>query len=285
MQIREIKNIRYKNTPETDLIISCSDLHKLMTKPTGKSPMEQYLAVLDSIDKKSKRAESMKPETKTAIKLRAEIVELKKEVRRLKPLKDTILLSETCKSWIKRIAFNAVYDLSPKLDNKYVNKGNAVEDDSIELLNDAEFESYTKNDKRRAVIESGHRWLTGECDIDTGTEIIDIKSSWSLDTFPAYKDDAEKKTREAGYIEQLRGYMYLWNRDRARVVYCIVDTPPELLSDRDDWDLHEVSHLESGKRITSVEVERCKEWEAELYERYKAAVIYYKQCLVELNNK
>lgn len=285
MQIREVKNIRYKNSPEKDLIVSCSDLHKLMTKPTGKSPKEQYLAVIDSIDKKTKRADGMNPETKTAIKLRAEITELKKEARRLKPLQDTVLLSETCKSWIKGIAFNAVYDLNPQLDNKYVNKGNAVESDAINLLNDAEFESFEKNEARRAAILDGHRWLTGECDIDSGSEIIDIKSSWSLGTFPAYQEDADKKARESGYIDQVRGYMYLWDRNAGRVCYCIVDTPPELLRDGDDWDLHEVSHLEPGKRVTSVVVTRCEDWEKELVARYKAAAIYYKQCLTKLNNK
>ena len=50
-------------------------------------------------------------------------------------------------------------------------------------------------------------WITGECDIFTGDTVIDIKSSWSLTTFPLLASMGEN----SGYEWQLRAYMMLWD--------------------------------------------------------------------------
>jgi hypothetical protein len=185
------------------------------------------------------------------------------------------VLSETAKSYIKQIAKEDFYGYYSELDNKYINKGKQCEQDSINLLNLVNFTSYTKNE-----IRINTDILTGEADIVAENEIIDIKTSWSLDTFPALPDDINVKD----YEMQLRGYMMLYNKQKASVVYCMVDTPEDLRG----WEneqLHNVSHIAPEKRITSISFERDLEIEKLITEKCTVAIEYYKEYINQLNNK
>lgn len=185
------------------------------------------------------------------------------------------VLSETAKSYIKQMAKEDFYGYYSELDNKYINKGKQCEQDSINLLNLVNFTSYTKNEQR-----INNEVLTGEADIVAENEIIDIKTSWSLDTFPALPEDINAKD----YEMQLRGYMLLYNKDKASVVYCMVDTPEELRT----WEnaqLHEVSHIAPEKRVTAISFERDLEIEKQIIEKCTVAIEYYKEYINKLNNK
>ena len=185
------------------------------------------------------------------------------------------VLSETAKSYIKQIAKEDFFGYYSELDNKYINKGKQCEQDSINLLNLVNFTSYTKNE-----IRINTDILTGEADIVAENEIIDIKTSWSLDTFPALPDDINAKD----YERQLRGYMMLYNKEKASVVYCMVDTPEELRG----WEseqLHNVSHIAPEKRITSISFERDLEIEKQISEKCKEAIKFYNEYINKLNNK
>jgi hypothetical protein len=148
-------------------------------------------------------------------------------------------------------------------------KGILVEQASIDLRNDVFFTDYQKNTERRE-----NDWLTGECDIFTGSGIIDIKSSWSLATFPATRAKALKDAEKAGYDWQLRGYMMLWNVDLAEVNYCIVNTPDELVG-YEDPALHYVDHIDPSLRVTRVFFERDPALEAKIKEKVEAARLYF----------
>jgi hypothetical protein len=185
------------------------------------------------------------------------------------------VLSETAKSYIKQIAKEDFYGYYSELDNKYINKGKQCEQDSINLLNLVNFTSYTKNE-----IRINTDILTGEADIVAENEIIDIKTSWSLDTFPALPDDINAKD----YEMQLRGYMMLYNKQKASVVYCMVDTPEDLRG----WEneqLHNVSHIAPEKRITSISFERDLEIEKLITEKCTEAIKFYSEYINQLNNK
>jgi hypothetical protein len=185
------------------------------------------------------------------------------------------VLSETAKSYIKQIAKEDFYGYYSELDNKYINKGKLCEQESINLLNLVNFTSYEKNETR-----INTEILTGEADIVAENEIIDIKTSWSLDTFPALSEDINAKD----YEMQLRGYMMLYNKEKASVVYCMVDTPEELRG----WEseqLHNVSHIAPEKRITSLSFERDLEIEKQIEEKCKEAIKFYNEYIHKLNNK
>ena len=185
------------------------------------------------------------------------------------------VLSETAKSYIKQIAKEDYFGYYSELDNKYINKGKRCEDESIELLNSVLFTNYIKNK-----IRLNSDVLTGEADIVSENEIIDIKTSWSLDTFPAISDDINAKD----YEMQLRGYMMLYNKEKASVCYCMVDTPEDLIT-FEQVQLHEVSHIAPEKRITMLSFTRDLNIEKEIEEKCKASIEFYKEYINKLENK
>lgn len=189
-------------------------------------------------------------------------------------------LGETAKSYIQEKAKCDFYGINPILENKYLSKGIMNEQIGIDLVNQVRFMDFVKNTER---IDIG--WLTGECDINATDRIIDIKCSWSFDTFPAFEEEAQKSVKKSGYDWQMRGYMMLYNKDLAEVIYCLTSTPDSLLSQWDDLTMHKVDHIETEKRITAVRVERAVEIEEEIKKQYEIANKYYKECLAELTTK
>ena len=133
-----------------------------------------------------------------------------------------------------------VYGYSPQISSRAIDKGILCEDQSIALYNSVFFTSYKKNSERRE-----NAYLTGECDIFGDGMVTDIKTSFSLETFPAIPSRIDSKL----YEWQLRGYMILWNSVRSRLAYCMIDTPSDLCQ-YDDESLHMVSHIDPSLRVT-----------------------------------
>ncbi len=184
-------------------------------------------------------------------------------------------LSETAKSYIKSIAKQDYFGYTTELNNKYVTKGIQCEEQSIELLNDVLFTNYEKNTERKTT-----ELLTGECDIYTPELIIDIKTSWSFDTFPATPSDINIKD----YEFQLRGYMYLYNVERAALAYCMVDTPSDLIGYESE-ELHRVRDTPIQSLVTMLTIERDYQLEQEMLERSAEAIEYYKTYINDIERK
>ena len=162
-----------------------------------------------------------------------------------------------------------VYGFKEQISSKYFEKGTLVEPQSIELRNDVFFTDFQKNTERRE-----NAWIMGEPDIFTGHSIIDIKSSWSLATFPATRIKALKDAEKAGYDWQVRAYMWLWDVDEAEVDYCMVNTPDDLVG-YEDPALHYVDHIDPSLRVTRVLFKRDKALEDKMKEKVEAARIYF----------
>jgi len=184
-------------------------------------------------------------------------------------------LSVGAKTAITKMAKEAVYGYDERITSKPMTKGIQCEDQSIELLNSVLFSSHAKNTERKT-----NEWITGECDIFTGSKIIDIKSSWSLATFPALAEDGENKT----YTWQLAAYMWLWDVDSAAIAYCLVSTPEELIG-YEDPKLHIVDHIAPELRVTLLHQERDKEMEAKIIEKVEAGREYYRQVIERIANE
>lgn len=180
------------------------------------------------------------------------------------PKEKTEILSKGAKIVLDKMAKEFVYGFNEVISGKYMDKGIIVEDQSIELYNNVFFTEYTKNTERKT-----NEWLTGECDIFTGSKIIDIKSSWSLATFPATSEDGKDK----GYEWQLRAYMMLWNVDEAEIAYCMVNTPDELIKFEQE-ELHFVDHIPENLRVTVVSYQRDKDLEEKIKVKVDAARSY-----------
>lgn len=184
-------------------------------------------------------------------------------------------LSETAKSYIKQVAKENFYGYTSKVETKQMRKGTEYEMESIALVNSVWFGSnFIKNQLRET-----QGYLSGHPDIITDDSIIDIKTSWSLETFPALPEDADS------YEWQVRGYMHLFNKPRASVIFCMIDTDDELLSDWDNRDIHKVSHIDPTKRITVVNYERDGVLEELMLSRLRDASEFYSQYMQQLNNK
>jgi len=185
-------------------------------------------------------------------------------------------LSQTAKSYIEQLAKEHFYGYESPIVNRYLDKGINQELESIQLLNSVRFENFEKNKQR---IEN--EWLTGECDILTNEKIIDIKTSWSLDTFPELPEDIDSKD----YEWQGRAYMMLYERHEFELVYCMVSTWDEFLTQYDDKSIHKVDHIDPRFRITSVTFERDFEIENQIIERCKLATDYYNERINKLKKK
>ena len=173
-------------------------------------------------------------------------------------------LSVGAKTAIEKMAKEMVYGYDEQVSSKYMEKGIIVEDASIALYNEVFFTDHVKNTERR-----NNDWITGECDIFTGSKIIDIKSSWSLATFPALAARGEDKT----YEWQLRAYMWLWDVEAAEVAYCLVNTPDELIG-YEQQELHFVDHITPELRVTRIQYTRDRSLEGKIAQRVEDANLY-----------
>lgn len=169
-------------------------------------------------------------------------------------------LSVGAKTFVETMAKQFVYGYDESISSKYLEKGIAVEDESIALYNEVFFTNHRKNMERRS-----NEWVQGEADIVGMDRIIDTKSSWSLSTFPATSEAATDK----GYEWQVRTYMMLWDKPFAEVAHCLVNTPDHLIG-YENPDLHCVDHINPALRVTRVLYER----DAALEERIKEKVGY-----------
>jgi hypothetical protein len=186
-------------------------------------------------------------------------------------------LSQTAKSYIIQKAKEDFFDYRSELNSKYITKGLAQEQDSINLLNLVRLEDYKKNEER-----AENEWLSGCCDIITDTSIIDIKTSWSLDTFPATTYELKDLS---DYEWQGRAYMWLYDMPSFELCYVMVSTAPELLGEYENGALHYVEHIAPEKRITSITFERDKEIEIQMAERLILATEFYNEVLTQLKDK
>jgi hypothetical protein len=187
------------------------------------------------------------------------------------------VLGQTAKSYIIQKAKEDFFEYKTELTNKYVMKGIHQEQDSIDLLNAVRFENYKKYEHR-----AENEWLTGSCDIITEDLIIDIKTSWSLETFPATSYELKDLSE---YEWQGRAYMWLYDRPRFELCYVMVSTADDILSDYDSYAIHKVDHIDPAKRITSIRFERDKELEIQMAERLIEATKFYKEVLTQLQEK
>lgn len=179
------------------------------------------------------------------------------------------ILSVGAKTHVEELAKEFVYQYIKEVSSKEMEKGIIVEQACIELLNEVLFSNFKKNTERRE-----NEWITGECDIYTGTRIHDIKAPWSLATFPA----TVFAGRDKDYEWQGRGYMMLWDCDEFEIDYCLVNTPDELIRYEPE-DLHYVDHIDPLLRVTRVPYKRDKTLEDQIKRKVDAARAYFDQIV------
>lgn len=207
---------------------------------------------------------------------------IKRLAKLYEDLKPEKLLSETAKSYVREVAFSDFFGVYPQLEMKQLEKGIVTEEECIDLVNKVFFKDYKKNEER-----IDKEWLTGECDIIDFEDdlIIDVKAAWNFTTFPFLQQQVESKLSDV-YEWQGRGYMYLYERNNFQLIYCLVDTPDELLNEWDDESIHKVSHIPFTSRVTpSRVIKRDESIERDMEIQYERANAYYHEVIAELESK
>lgn len=108
------------------------------------------------------------------------------------------------------------------IETEYMDKGLICENSAIEMYGKFIEQELKKNTERKQ-----NDIVSGEAD-QVGADIIrEFKTSWDHTTFPLA---AEKPTNPA-YEWQVQLYMDLYGKDRAELIYTLVDTPERLIND------------------------------------------------------
>lgn len=179
-------------------------------------------------------------------------------------------LSATAKAVIEKMAIEQRYNTPITFSNKYVQKGIECEQESIDLFNLVFFKNLIKNTQR-----INNDYITGECDLIDGDTVIDIKTSYDIKTF------AMQKINPTSYEWQLRGYMWLYDKQHAHTVHCLVNTPKHLC--KYDDGVHEFDHIPIQDRlIVGNKVSRDAQKEQMLIEKYQLCFEYYMHLLEKL---
>ncbi len=180
------------------------------------------------------------------------------------------VLSVGAKTYVRELARSAIFGVERQISSKVIEKGLRCEDDSITLYNSVFFTSLKKNTERRRLGD-----LTGECDlIVPRVKGVDIKTAWSIDTFPLLMVDGFDPI----YLWQARGYMHLWDLPLWEIAHCLVDTPEDLIGFEAE-ESHIVGHIAEELRVTTWTVERDMAEEARMLQRIAAAKTYYAEVI------
>jgi hypothetical protein len=203
------------------------------------------------------------------------------------------VLSQTAKTYLKELAIEEKFGIKKEFSSRYTDKGNIQEDTAIEMASKVLSLPFAL--KNTDYFEN--EFIKGTPDLILEDEIVDIKCSWDGTTFPWFEDELPNKD----YYWQMIGYMWLTGRTRARIVYCLVDTPEDIVQDeirRTSWKKfeidvteetenevrakHEFSHISENKRVRTYLVELNDANIEQVKEKMSHAREYYNDLINKL---
>lgn len=203
--------------------ISPSNIHKIVAGQTGLTDVQS--ARLLELDNRKKDA-TAKPLT----------ANMEKELTELIYKRDNPQLPKGAISYIKEWYISKKYNRKKEWFNKFVDKGLAVEDDAIDLLA-IHLNEGVELKKENKYFEK--EYVHGFPDVLHEEWVFDTKSCWDVFGFPFY----ETEIPDDKYEWQAHGYMYICDKKKAAIVYCLIDTPKPLV----DLDLKKLYFQSGGK--------------------------------------
>ena len=197
-------------------------------------------------------------------------------------------LSETAKTYIQDLFKEKELGIAREFWSRYTDKGIQMEDEAIDFAGQVlGWDFVVKN-------EQGYEndWITGTPDVITKDLLADIKCSWDGNTFPLF--DTELKNKD--YYWQLQGYMWLTGLEQSELVYCLMNTPHQIVEDEvrrahwkaglidEDLDLreavqsqHTFDHLPNNLRVKRFIIRKDEEAIEKIKEKVELAREYYEQ--------
>jgi len=207
-----------------------------------------------------------------------------------KPRNKSEVLSKTTISYLEQLCKEVIYNTKYTFSSKYTEKGNIVEDNSIDFV--AEQLGYgmlIKNEKYYS-----NDYLTGTPDVITKDTVIDLKNSWDCFSFPIFSDEIPNKD----YYYQLQGYMALTGLKKAKLIYVLSDTPTNLIEkeaywhcknngfDELDMDIYKefeqrmtYNDVPADAKIKVYDIERNEDVINEIYQRVELCREYIKNLI------
>ena len=135
-------------------------------------------------------------------------------------------MGDTAKKAILEAVLYNKYGIEPKeISSKFIEKGNANEYENVVLAK--RVLNWADVDPDLIKPRLFNDYVTGETDVLSETVLADIKTSWDASTFPWLAVDCPNKA----YYWQMQVYCWLCDRDEAELVYCLSNTPENLIYD------------------------------------------------------
>lgn len=205
-----------------------SKIGTLMTNHSGKSYKEQYNDALLKKESLIKRLDEFKnKECKSALQIVNEkLPDTEKEIERLKPLIDEIILSETAKSYCKEWLISEFTGKKKNIRSKYLSRGKDMEESAIQRISKHYGCELKKNEKQLE-----NEFFTGEHDTNTPEIVIDTKVPFDAFTFPYFETEPDKD-----YYGQLQVYQNLTGLRKGSLCYCLENGSHEQI-DKLSWEI------------------------------------------------
>ena len=197
----------------------------------------------------------------------------------------TETLSKTTISYLEEWTKEQIYSRRKEIFSKYLDKGNAVEVDSLDFIKT--HLNYKQLEKNEESFEND--FLTGTPDAILDDHIIDVKNSWDCFSFPLFFNSIPNKD----YYYQAQGYMELTGIDRYKLIYTLMDTPEDLIQREyfgdQSTDLvefaskYKYSDIEPQYRIKVFDIYRNDEDIENIYNRVDECRQYINSLRLDLN--
>ena len=137
-------------------------------------------------------------------------------------------ISETTKTHLIDVFTSWNYGRREDIANKFLDKGNARQDDATTLVSRINKRFFKQN-----TIRLTNEFITGEPDlfigesVDKAEEVLDTKCSWSANTFFRSKFGKDNEM----YYWQLVSYMALTGAKKATLCYCLINGTDTAIND------------------------------------------------------
>lgn len=241
----------------------CSGIGQIMTESRGKTKTEKLADLRTSLSDAQAKAMNTKEGTKSRAAAAERVDKILSNIQEVLQLPDVPELSQTAKTFCENWLTQQLYERRREFVTRYTEKGKEMEVEAADYAAGVLGWGYVEPNTLRL----DNEWIQGECDIITNDAIHDIKNSYDCFTFPLFADEIP----EDGYYWQVQGYMWLYDRPAASVVYCLMDMPDNLVA----WEcrikygagysaeqfaemkaLHTYSHLPDYLRVKQFKFER-----------------------------
>lgn len=138
-------------------------------------------------------------------------------------------LGETAKAQLDKLVFYERYGRRTSVSTAQMEKGLRNEKEGRDIVGEMLGMILTKDNEKKS-----NQWVRGIRDVKSDEVIIDIKTSWSFDTFT--KHLREKPTEL--YLRQLDCYADLWGINDCLLAFVLTDTPNDLVEQairKENW--------------------------------------------------